>query len=215
MARKRLLMTLLVSAGGLALCAGGIMARSDLSASSSPGASYAAHRFGASGGHAGVDGRMGTPKLRVITNGKHNPERIPDAYAYRHLLSVMAPTDGASPKLDMLHDAIMERMRLSAADVERFDGALRRVGLRAQLNRIAREREAFSVAATNKSPTAGMNLNRLMAEERALMQRAREEVVGALSAEGVRLLDEYVQQKTKRQIKVLGGVSHHPLDEGY
>jgi hypothetical protein len=150
-------------------------------------------------------------KLRIVIDGRAHPELIRDDYAYRHLLVATAPSEAKSPQLRLLQKGIVGRMGLGAADRAAYEDALRRVRVWEEIERIRRDRQSLDLAAKQGSPTVGVTLVALMAEERELIRRAKQELHRSLSPSGLETLDKYVQNHVKRQITIVGGVLHHGL----
>ena len=147
--------------------------------------------------------------LRVSVDGKAEPELVPDAYAYRHLLAATAMSDTLTADQAAFVRARVRRIGLSALDQSSYEAALAQVHLRDELARIEEERRLLTRdRATAMSAAAAGTLAGLRNQEKNLLARAYNDVLRGLSAEGAARLDVHVRHVVKRQIKILTGVSH-------
>lgn len=147
--------------------------------------------------------------LRVSVDGRFEPELVPDAYAYRHLLAATALSDSLTADQTAFVRARIRRIGLSALDRASYEVTLERVGLRDELARIQDERKTLTRdRVTALSAVADGRIAALRARERQALARSQQELLRGLSAEGAAVLDTHVKQVVKRQIKILSGVSH-------
>ena len=147
--------------------------------------------------------------LRVSVDGKTDPDLVPDAYAYRHLLAATAMSDTLTPNQAAFVRARVRRIGLSAVDEASYEATLVQMRLRDELSRIEKERKALTRdRVTAMSAAAAGMLATLRNQERSLLASAHSDILRGLSAEGAARLDAHVRQVVKRQIKILSGVSH-------
>ena len=151
-------------------------------------------------------------KLEVLVDGRTHPERIPTEYAYRHLLMATAPSETAPPKLRLFVEGRIKLIGLSKADATIYESTLRTLRLRDELARIATERTSLDAQLAGRVGPAIRTMQRLDAERRDLLARAKTAVQRNLSAEGVMLLERHLETYVKPRIQILGGNVHQHAD---
>jgi len=136
--------------------------------------------------------------LPVAVDGAKNPERIPDAMAYRHFLRAIAIH--VKPSQDELarQDMLIGRIGLSAGDRDALKSAMESV--REQLDAINEERQRVS-SGTQPTP---WSMAALRVQEQSLLDNSRVLVANSLSVDGAGRLDAHVQQHVKRSIVIYG-----------
>jgi hypothetical protein len=147
--------------------------------------------------HAAHTGAMAM--LPIAVDGAKDPERVPTAVAYRHLIAIIAIRDhDASAESIERRRVHLSRIGLSEADEQALSAALRGVG--DELNSLEQARRNTPSDAFG----AALDLNAIRVQERDLLDTARERFGSTLSADGSARFDSYVQQHVKRRIVIYG-----------
>lgn len=134
--------------------------------------------------HAGHSHGVGiSSTLSIAANGAVNPDAIADDLAYEHFLKALAPGAASSPR-----DAVLKAAGLLPSDRLAFWRAIR--PLQAELDVAKEQRNAKQPLRITQATTA-----------RAI-GAARARLRGALSQDGLALLDTYIRNHVKPRIVI-------------
>jgi hypothetical protein len=143
------------------------------------------------------DGSSHQPKLALLVDGAKNPERIPDAIAYRHLISVTAMSSEVSEKEARMRLALLRRIGLSQRDLDTYVASLN--GVRERLS-------SLDAAQRVAAPAQLERLSELKAQREQLLDEAAARVRATLSAEGVQRVQAHIDGHVKPRVKIYGDV---------
>lgn len=141
-------------------------------------------------------GAAGAGLLPLAVDGSEHPEQVPDNIAYRHFISTISEAADATPQQRDRRQVFLKRVGLSQED---YEAVLQSVeNLREQLTAIREQRAMLDRTA---SATA---LQTLRLQEGQLFEATRLRIISALTSDGRRQLDSYIQENVKRRIKIYG-----------
>ncbi|HEY3826729.1 MAG TPA: hypothetical protein VGL82_19350 [Bryobacteraceae bacterium] len=130
-------------------------------------------------------------QLPVSVNGMNTPQLIPDDLAWRHFILSVSEHSVASSDDQQRRTSRLRLTGLSASDQNSLISAL--AGVREQLDAIDLTRA--STAATNTTALA-----QLLAQQTSILNSARIAIRGAVSAAGMTVLNNFVNNTVKRGI---------------
>ncbi|MGH9241448.1 MAG: hypothetical protein ACRD3G_25655 [Vicinamibacterales bacterium] len=139
--------------------------------------------------------------LPVAVDGAKTPEKIPDDVAYAHFLSVVALKSTPSRVELGRRKAILNSTGLHVSDAERIVTAL--AGVREQLAEVESQRK--QVTHENFASIQSLALSAsLRTRQQTILRDARYRVIGTLSSDGVRILQDHIERRVKPRIVIYG-----------
>lgn len=142
----------------------------------------------------------GIPALPIAADGSKDPDSIPVALAYRHLIRFLAVPD-ANPPTDLLARRDHQLRQIGFSKLDNAAAALALRGVREQLDSIEEERKSIDTAAAD-----ALHFSELMTRERDLLDSAGERLRSALSVGGAARLDKHVYEHVRRRIVIYGAL---------
>ena len=150
---------------------------------------------------SGAVSRHTAAPLPISVDGKVTPERIPDDLAYIHFISSVSIKSDALASEIGRRRAILRTAGLADHDAQAIIATLN--GVREQLTEIDSQRKQITPAAATTLP-GQIHARSLQLRRQDIMTAARQRVLAALSADGIRILHDHIQRRVKSRIVIYG-----------